>query len=292
MKRKFEARSRNFTLALMQTRISMPNETVRRIEHQSGDAPELAKRTIGWITNTQTPLTVAELEHALAIEIGSPEFDATNITDIEQLTSYCCGLIIVDEEKSHVKLVHYTAQKCFENMWDAWLPEIHEVITDSCLTYVSYDVFEEERFQSEAGSKELSEEYPFYHYSSRNWGHHFREHPGDQSLAPKFLQSESKISAYDKCGYEPFTGKWTYKVKKTGIKAEHVAASFGLDNLMQKLFETSPNNVEIPDDKEHTPLFVAAILGREMVAKVLLDKGANANDTVRNGVSPLHVAAY
>lgn len=52
-------------------------------------------------------LTVAELEHALAVEIETSEFDETNIADIEQLTSYCCGLVIVDEQTSNVTLVHY-----------------------------------------------------------------------------------------------------------------------------------------------------------------------------------------
>jgi hypothetical protein len=51
------------------------SETVKRIEHQSADVVELAKRTIGWIANAKGPHTVAQLEHALAIEISSHEFD-------------------------------------------------------------------------------------------------------------------------------------------------------------------------------------------------------------------------
>lgn len=51
------------------------SETIKRIEHQSADVVELVKRTIGWIANTKGPLTVAQLEHALAIEISSHEFD-------------------------------------------------------------------------------------------------------------------------------------------------------------------------------------------------------------------------
>jgi hypothetical protein len=70
------------------------DQTVKRMENQSPDALERAKRTIGWITNVKRPLTVEELEEALAIEIESSDLDETNITDIEQLTSYCCGLVI------------------------------------------------------------------------------------------------------------------------------------------------------------------------------------------------------
>lgn len=51
------------------------SETVKRIEEESADVVELAKRTIGWIAKAKGPLTVAQLEHALAIEISFHEFD-------------------------------------------------------------------------------------------------------------------------------------------------------------------------------------------------------------------------
>jgi hypothetical protein len=208
------------------------NETMSRVERQSPNASDLAKKTIGWIINAKRTLTVAELEHALAVEIETCEFDETNVTDIEQLTSYCCGLVIVDEQTTNVTLVHYTTQKYFESTWETWFPNIHELITDSCLTYVSYDAFED-RFQAESEIEEIPREYPFYNYSSQNWGHHFREGPGNQSNALKFLQSEAKVSAYDRCGFEPFTGIHTNNTKMSDIKAEHIAAFFNLEHLMQ-----------------------------------------------------------
>jgi hypothetical protein len=91
------------------------SETMNRIECQGLNASELVKRTIGWIINAKTILTITELEHALAVEIGTSEFDETNITDIEQLTSYCCGLVLVDKQTTKVKLVHYTTQNYFES---------------------------------------------------------------------------------------------------------------------------------------------------------------------------------
>jgi hypothetical protein len=172
------------------------NETMSRIDRQSANASDLAKKTIGWILNAKRTLTVAELEHALAVEIETSEFDETNITDIEQLTSYCCGLVIVDEQTRNVTLVHYTTQKYFEGTWKTWFPNIHGLMADSCLTYVSYDVFED-RFQTEAEIEGIPREYPFYNYASHNWGHHFREGPEIPSNALKFLQSQAKISAYD-----------------------------------------------------------------------------------------------
>ncbi|OAF61213.1 hypothetical protein VC83_02476 [Pseudogymnoascus destructans] len=192
-------------------------------------------KTIGWIINAKRILTVAELEQVLAVEIETSEFDETNITDIEQLTSYCCGLVIVDEQTSNVALVHYTTQKYFEGTWKTWFPNIHELITDSCLTYISYNVFEDQ-FETEAKIEDIPREYPFYNYSSYNWGHHFRDGPEIGSNALKFLQSQAKISAYDRCGFEPFTGIEECGIKTSDIKAEPIAAFFNLENLMQELY--------------------------------------------------------
>jgi hypothetical protein len=71
---------------------------------------ELAKTTIGWITYAKRPLTVDELEHAVAIVIGSSSFGESNITYMDQMTSFCCRFV-VDETTHHIKLGHYSTQK-------------------------------------------------------------------------------------------------------------------------------------------------------------------------------------
>jgi hypothetical protein len=244
------------------------SETMSRIERQGANASGLAKKTIRWIINAKRNLTVAELEHALAIELESSEFDETNITDIEQLASYCCGLVLVDKQTTEVKLVHYTTQNHFEGALKSWFPEVLDHITDSCLTYLSNNVFEEDRFEDKEEIKKIPNEYPFYNYSSLNWGHHFREAPGDRSILLKFIQSKAKLTGYDRCGFE--TLNWEPEPKTRDIKAEHIAAHFNLEHLMQELLVTNPDNVNIQDSRKQTPLFLAAIHGHESMAELLL----------------------
>ncbi|KAJ5151324.1 uncharacterized protein N7482_010576 [Penicillium canariense] len=265
------------------------NETVSRIERQGANAFGLAKKTIGWIVNAKRALTIAELEHALAIEFETTEFDETNITDAEQLTSYCCGLVLVDEQTTEVKFVHYTTQKYFERTLKTWFPEIFSHITDSCLTYLCYDVFEEDRFEAKEEVENIPAEYPFYTYASLNWGHHFREAPGNRSILLNFLQTETKLIGYDRCGFEPLD--WRPDPKTSNIKAEHIAAYFNLQLLMQKLLETNPTNVNIQDSRKQTPLFVATCHGHESMVKLLLNMGATVDLPDTDGLSPLHVAA-
>lgn len=88
------------------------DETMRRIERQGQYAQELAKTVFGWVLNSFRPLTLLELQHALAVEIGAPEFDETNTTDIEQLISVCIGLVTIDEQTDSLKFVHYTIRYC------------------------------------------------------------------------------------------------------------------------------------------------------------------------------------
>ncbi|KAJ5625445.1 hypothetical protein N7510_001754 [Penicillium lagena] len=265
------------------------SETMSRIERQGANASGLAKKTIGWIIHAKRNLTVAELEHALAIELESSEFDETNITDIEQLTSYCCGLVLVDEQTTEVKLVHYTTQNHFERALKSWFPEILDHITDSCLTYMSYNVFEDDRFEDKEEVKNIPNEYPFYNYSSLNWGHHFREAPGDRSILLNFIQSKAKLAGYDRCGFE--TSNWKPEPKTSDIKAEHIAAYFNLEQLMQELLVINPGNVNIQDSRKQTPLFLAASHGHESMAKLLLNMGAEVDLLDTDGKSPLYAAA-
>jgi hypothetical protein len=75
------------------------NEAMERIERQNEYDRALAKRVLSWVTHAYRPLTVPELQNALAVVHGTPALDPDNITDEEILTSICAGLVVVDEEQ-------------------------------------------------------------------------------------------------------------------------------------------------------------------------------------------------
>jgi hypothetical protein len=39
-------------------------------------------------------------------------------------------------------VVHYTAQEYFERKWTFWFPNAQKYIATTCVTYISFDVFE------------------------------------------------------------------------------------------------------------------------------------------------------
>lgn len=269
------------------------------MESQSSDALELAKRTIGWIANAKRPLTVEELEEALAIEIDSAELDETNITDIEQLTSYCCGLVMVDETTQHVKLVHYTTQTYFEGLWETWCPEIHQIISDSCLTYVAYDSFEEAASDSIIALDTLLSNRPFYKYPVHYWGHHFREHPGSHDMALDYLrnQNKAKIFAFY---FEKLENRFKIyrdslrKISESSITVEmsgiHLASRFGLCELVEDLLDEEPSNIDVRDYSGRNALHIALSHDHEKVVNILLNRGANIESRDKMHHTPMHRA--
>ena len=89
-------------------------QAMERIVGQEGGLRELAKKVLSWVTCAKRPLTTLELQHALAVEIGTSELDEENLPEIEDMVSLCAGLVTVDRESNVIRLVHYTTQQYFE----------------------------------------------------------------------------------------------------------------------------------------------------------------------------------
>ena len=117
------------------------DEAMQRIESQNDDDRQLAERVLYWISYALRPLTVEELQHALAVEPGESKLDEDNIPDEELLTSLCAGLVIVDKESNIIRLVHYTTQEYFNSIRASRFPGAQTSIASTCLTYLSFEVF-------------------------------------------------------------------------------------------------------------------------------------------------------
>lgn len=138
-------------------------DAMQRIEEQVEDRRELAKQILLWISYAKTPLTMAQLQHALAVEVGKSDFDEDNITDVEDMLSVCAGLVTVDES-GVARLVHYTAQEYFDRTKQDLFPSAESTITTVCAVYLL--------FEFETGPYEYLRTYPLYMYAAQNWGYH------------------------------------------------------------------------------------------------------------------------
>jgi hypothetical protein len=75
---------------------------MQRIETQNEEDRKTARSALIWVTNAKRPLTVLELQVALAVELGTKCLDNNNLLDIDIILSVCAGLVVVLEQHSVV----------------------------------------------------------------------------------------------------------------------------------------------------------------------------------------------
>jgi ankyrin repeat protein len=112
---------------------------MRRIEAQDTESRQIAHSTLTWVANAKRLLTAAELQTALAIEPDTKFLDDDNILAIDIILSVCAGLVILDEQLSVVRLVHYTTQEYFYSIQSQQFPRAQTEITQSLLTFLAFN---------------------------------------------------------------------------------------------------------------------------------------------------------
>jgi len=106
--------------------------TLGRIRAQGGEKAKLAMTTLMWICHSERPLRVDELCHALAVEIGSTNFNSDNIPAIEALLACCQGLVAVEREASTVRLTHHTLREYLTTHRNLF-PRAHLEMAETCV---------------------------------------------------------------------------------------------------------------------------------------------------------------
>ncbi|KAF4470808.1 Ankyrin repeat domain-containing 50 [Fusarium albosuccineum] len=245
---------------------------MERIQGQLADSQRLAKQVLSWVMCARRPLTITELRYALAVEKGEPVLDEENVPDIEDMIAVCAGLVMVDGASDTVRLVHHTARHYFERTRLRWFPDAEVDIANVCLTYLSFDAFEDgfcttdEMFEARLRTNVL------YDYAARNWGHHVcvaRISFGDDIL--EFLGCESKIASSTQAlmAFGSFPG-YSQSVPRQ-MTAAHLAAYFGLGEEMRILIDHG-HDPDCRDTHGRTPLSLAAENGYEVVVGILLEE--------------------
>ncbi len=249
-----------------------------RIESQGEGFRELAKKVLSWAVRARRILSTAELQHAVAVQPGKPKLNRKFIPNIEIIGSICAGLITIDTQSDVVRLVHYTTQEYFEQTKKNWFPNAETNITITCVTYLSFHIFESGVCQTDEEFEERLQLYPFYKYAAENWGHHARAASlGAEQSIMVLLGSEAKISASIQplVALRQYSGDFGYSQRMPRqITGVHLAAYFGLTEVTMILIKHG-HNLDAKDIFDRTPLLLAAEHRHEMVAKLLLEKIEN-----------------
>ena len=282
--------------------------TIERIKAQDGDKSRLGMAALMWISHAERPLRADELSHALAVQLGSPDFDDGNIPSMSILVSCCQGLITVDKEASTVRLIHFTLQEYLPSHPDIF-SRPHSAIGEVCLTYLnsqtvkalSTNAFPDTRSVgycsiSWRSTSSFIRDAPFLEYCSVYWGVHAKRELSDcgRSLALELLKEDyGQISTRLLLAQvKHFYYYWNFYTFFP-ISGLHCASFFGIVEVVAGLIEMECYDINEGDFWGCVPLAWAARNGHEGVVKILLGRGEIDPDKPDNdGRTPLWQAAW
>jgi ankyrin repeat protein len=255
------------------------DEAMQRIYNQDEDDVQLAKKLLLWVSYSLRPLTVRELQHALAVELDDRATDEEALLDKTLMISVCAGIMTIDQESNVIRLVHYTTEDYFQRKRLDEFPTGQTSIAMTCLTYLSFDAFKVGYASDDEQMEARLKEYPLLQYAAQYWGIHAtaRAEPILQSQILKFLTLESNLScsvqamqlpSYRYNFYSQESAEW--------IPGLWVAAVFGLTEIVKALI-TPKTSLDMKTSHGETALYGAAAAGHEAVVRVLLENGADVN---------------
>ena len=267
-----------------------------RIQGQVQEHSKLAFSALSWISNALRPLRLDELQHALAVRLGDHSLDEEALEDEALIISVSAGLITLDAQSRTMRLVHFTVEEYFRGMQQKWFPDADRRISKTCLTYLSFDIFESGRCLFDQELEVRLHKNRFLDYAARNWGHHVSrvEDHAVENLALEFLGSNSKVSCSNQVMLAPESGyrhRYFSQDLRDQVFGMHLAANFGLRSIVKMMLEAG-TAVDAKDSAGQTPLSYAAAAGHETIVKFLVScKGVAADSKDRRGRSPLSWAA-
>jgi ankyrin repeat protein len=164
------------------------------------------------------------------------------------------------------------------------------MIAETCLTYLSFNVFAHGYCESEEELKSLLNDNPLLDYAARNWGRHARRHQESiKTLAIGFLRNDQKVACASQVMFVSSPAYIHYF--PSDFSGVHILAYYGLEHILRCQLENGAD-ADKADSDAHTPLSSAAENGHEAVVKLLLtrdDVKANSRDWM--GQTPLSFAA-
>ena len=265
--------------------------TLERISAQDGEKAKLAMAALMWICHSERPLQVDELCHALAVEIGSTNFNSDNVPKTETLLACCQGLVTVDREASTARLIHHTLREYLSTHRNLF-PQAHLEMAETCLTYLNSDQAKALPAKPQPDLASM----PFLKYCSLYWGVHGKRELSERArlLAIELLDRYEKHVAANSLFEQILSPEDSPEANApsqfTGL---HCASFFGIVNIMTDLLGMIGGDANRRDSAGITPLAWAARGGHEEAMELLLRQESVSPDKSDNcGSTPLRWAAF
>ncbi|CAN9442653.1 unnamed protein product [Alternaria alternata] len=248
------------------------------------------------------------MQQALAFDISHQRkgLNTLNAYDggiANALISSCRGLLKVESKSQEVTWVHDSAsvlvgldassyfQPKVLHGFDGPLRApsfLVNKLQNMCIACVTHSEFKSGLCRTDRLLNERLTRYPFYRYACKYWAQHVSPlEDKNKELLWRFLENDQSVAA----AYQVFlvtkemprdTG--SSQVAPQGITGMHLAAHFGLNEILLELIKERADDVAIQDSNGHTPLWWAAKSRMKETAKILVPKDyETVNSLVRLG---------
>ncbi|UKZ54630.1 hypothetical protein TrVGV298_008440 [Trichoderma virens] len=265
-------------------------QAIERINSQKEGLRFLAMRVLTWVTFVKREITILELQHALATEVGTPTLNHDCLPDLKDISYVCLGLVTVDEYSHIIRLAHYTAQQYLERTQNRWSSTANATIARCCLTYLSFNAFGSGACLSDEEFEDRVKSFPLYDYAANCWMHHISHDEEPIKEVMCFLQSQTKVEAslqaMNAVKQHSFHKNYSQEFP-WNMPILHLTIYFRLVQVMKSLLERG-YDPDSEDSSGWSPLIRASYYGQEATARLLIDAGAalEAKDA-RTGSTPL-----
>ncbi|KAH6909872.1 hypothetical protein BKA70DRAFT_1041891, partial [Coprinopsis sp. MPI-PUGE-AT-0042] len=167
------------TQEVMQTLEAFPSriedvyiQTWHRILGQKQNQVLIAKALLVWVLSASRPMTIEELEYAVATSPDTYKFEPNQIVPGRTLMSLCCGLVTFEGESRLVRLVHYTAKNTLQGLLHDSFPHPHSHLATVCITHLKQCGFQNTAIHSAQDFIAARQADPLLAYASDAWAVH------------------------------------------------------------------------------------------------------------------------
>ncbi|KAJ7310860.1 ankyrin repeat-containing domain protein [Mycena albidolilacea] len=267
------------------------DSAMTRIEDQGNKNKQIGYSTLTWVLNAKRPLTVSEIQTALAVEPDSQELDEDNVMDIETILAVCAGLVIVDKESSVLRLVHYTTQEYLDSIQAQKFLDAQIKITHTLLTFLNFDGYPDSSWTT----VETEDLPPLVEYSQYCLAHAAAARQSEVQLRKVLLEFLEGAFLWRKTlGRREYSWEWqwnsmpwNYSDWPSQPSVLWVSAAANLVDTVKFLLDQAPPQPPL----EHLEIIVASYYGHAEIVSFLLEKGANVNAAGGRYGSSLQAAA-
>lgn len=301
------------------------SDCLGRIRSQSSEDATLANRTLYWIVHAVRPLTVREMQCALAIRPGDLTLDEDGEPDKDLLISVCAGIVVIEKSTETITLVHYTAQDFLLNNPGQLLEEWQLDLAQTCIRHLLFSEFDSGPDTNDTDLEDKLVTYPLLRYAARYWSTHIHRCTTFMSSETigtilDLLQQQPRVEIIYQISQIPeITLPGYSQIFTKGASGLCLASSLGLVDIVSAMLDTGEDStiLETKDSEGRSALHHAIMVQNTLpkarnttsstlpkatswevqndatsrITDHLLAAGASPTATDLSGRTPLHYAA-